>query len=594
MKNDTLPFINTFKHFFPLKEYFVQNRWHLSTGLLCLLIVDALQLLIPLVIKRAIDGLTLKTVNPYILLEYGLIIMIIAVLIATLRFIWRYFVFGHSRKVEQGLRNKLFQHLETLSLSFYQRTRTGDLMARSINDINAIRMAAGMGLVALMDSMVIGFAAIGFMLYINPLLTLISLIPAPIFVYLSKKLTHRMSIGYEQVQSIFSDLTERCREAFAGMKAIKAFSLESWEYERMKEGGQQYIAENMRLAKTIAFFFPIILFFTNLGMAIVIWQGGRLTILGHITTGDFVAFIGYLNLLTWPMMAIGWATNLIQRASASMRRINQILDEVPDITSPSMPWHIRSIKGKVKFERLYIQYPGKTEYALSDITLTIPKGQTVSLVGRVGSGKTTLLNTIPRLLDGIKGRIYIDDIHIRDMPLDILRKNIGFVTQETIIFSDSIKNNILFGRDKISNERLEAALKAAQLFDKVQSFEKGLDTILGERGATLSGGERQRLTIARALVSDPPILILDDSLSMVDTKTEEKILNQVLTLRKNKTNLIVSHRLATISRADLIIVLDAGKLVEVGDHRSLLAKESHFQKIYRTQLLVRELNTRVE
>ena len=463
-------------------------------------------------------------------------------------------------------------------------------MARSINDINAIRMATGMGLVALTDSTVIGIAAIGFMIYINPLLTLISLIPAPIFIYLSKKMTHKMATGYENAQKVFSDLTESCREAFAGIRAVKSFTIEPWENNRIKHEGKRYVSENMKLAKTIAFFFPLILLFTNLGLGIVIWLGGRLTILGNITTGDFVAFIGYLNLLTWPMMAVGWATNLVQRAAASMRRINQILEETPDIVGPRKHSDLLKIEGKIDFKGLSIRYPGKSDYALENVTLSIRKGKTISVVGRVGSGKTTLLNTIPRLLDGTEGKVYVDDIRIQDIRLNILRKNIGFVTQETIIFSDTIKNNVVFGRNHISETLLERALRAARIYDKIQGLERGLDTILGERGITLSGGERQRLTIARALLDDPPILILDDSLSMVDTKTEEEILNSILTFRKGKTNLIVSHRLTTISRADLIVVFDKGKLVEMGDHNDLLKNDNHFTEIYKKQLLVRELN----
>jgi ATP-binding cassette subfamily B protein len=579
----------TLKTFQPLKVYFVQNRWRIAFGLFCLLLVDFLQLLIPLVIKGAIDALTMKTATSGSLLKYGLVIATIASIIALMRYIWRHLLFGHSRKVEEGLRNRLYRHLQTLSLSFYHRTKTGDLMARATNDVNAIRMATGMGMVALTDGLVLGIASIGFMISISPYLTLIALIPAPIIIYLSRIFTRRMSTGYESVQNTFSELTERVREAFAGIRVVKAYFRESWENQKVENEGRRYISVNMEVAKTIALFFPMMAIFTNLGLAIIIWMGGRMTILGSITTGDFVAFIGYLNLLTWPMMAMGWVTNLIQRGAASMRRINRVLEEVPEIVDAAAPHSASQIRGRIEFKRFSLKYPGKNTYAAKDIDLIIEAGQTVSLVGRVGSGKTTLLHAIPRLFNTPKGTLFIDGEDVQDIPLKTLRESIGFVTQETIIFSDTIRNNVLFGRSGVSDHELEAILRAAEIYDEIQALEEGVDTVLGERGITLSGGQRQRLTIARALVSDPPILILDDALSMVDTRTEERILNKVLEFRAQKTNLIVSHRLSTISRADFIAVLDRGKLAEVGDHKTLMATGNEYARLYEKQLMAEEL-----
>jgi ATP-binding cassette subfamily B protein len=558
-------------------------------GLFSLLLVDFLQVLIPLIIKKVIDSLTFKTATSGILLKYGMLIMAIAIIIALFRYIWRYLLFGHSRKVEEGLRNRLYRHLQTLSPSFYQRVRTGDLMARSINDINAVRMATGIGMVALTDGIVIGISAIGLMIYINPYLTLISLIPAPIIICLTKIITRRMFTGYERVQKTFSDITERVREAFAGIRVIKAYSMERWEYQKIEKEGKKYISENMHLARTVAFFFPMMVILSNLSLAIVIWMGGRLTILGQITTGDFVAFIGYLNLLMWPMMAMGWVTNLVQRGSASMGRINSILEEVPEITDSPLPRHVPQIRGSIKFKDFSLKYPGQEAYAVKDINLFIGTGQTVALVGRVGSGKTTLLHAIPRLFNLPEGTVFIDGVDVRNIPLKKLRESIGFVTQEIMIFSDTIRNNVLFGRSDVSEESLEEALKTAQIFDEIQTFEKGLDTLLGERGITLSGGQRQRLTIARAILSNPPILILDDALSMVDTRTEEKILNRILEFRKYKTNLIVSHRVSTISRSDLIVVMDRGQLAGVGDHKTLMDMGNEYAKLYKKQLLAQEL-----
>lgn len=583
----------TLKNFLPLKKYFLQNRWPLVFGLISLLTVDFLQLLIPLVIKRAIDLLTIKTATAHILFKLGLTIVGIASMIALLRYIWRHLILGHSRKVEEGLRNQLYSHLQTLSLSFFQRKRTGDLMARAINDINGIRMATGMGLVALTDGAVLGIAAIGFMMSINVKLTLISLIPAPFIVLATKILTRRMSLGFETVQKTFSDLTERVREAFSGIRVIKSYNRENWEYKRIQHVGRRYISENMRLAKTLAFFFPMMTIFTNTGLAIVIWIGGRLTIMGNITTGDFVAFTAYLNLLTWPMMAMGWVANLIQRGSASMRRINNILEEVPEIKDSPQMEDMARIIGGIEIKGLTIGYPGQTEHVLKSVDFKIDAGKTVALVGRVGSGKTTLLHTIPRLLEIPSATLFIDGRDIRQIPLKTLRKNIGFVTQDVFIFSDTIRNNVLFGRSNVSREELYAALGAADILEFVQDLEKGLDTILGERGITLSGGQRQRLTIARALIADPPILIMDDALSMVDTLTEQRILNQVLQLRQNRTSLIVSHRISTISRAERILVLDRGELVEEGTHETLMAKKGVYATLYEKQLVAQQLEKEV-
>jgi len=474
-------------------------------------------------------------------------------------------------------------------------------MARAMNDINAIRMASGMGLVALIDGTVLGLAAIGFMMSIDLKLTLIALIPAPVVIILTKILTRRMSTGFEAVQRTFSALTERVREAFAGIRVVKAHNRETWEYTKIKEQGERYVAENMNLAKTLALFFPMMMIFTNSGLAIVILLGGRYAILGNITPGDFVAFISYLNLLTWPMMAMGWVTTLIQRGSACMRRINHILEEVPDITDPApmqdfsggeMPEGIdlKQVEGEIEIRDLNLKYPGQTDYALKGIHLKINGAETVAVVGRVGSGKTTLLQTIPRLLDVQENTVFMDRRDIRQIPLKTLRKNIGFVSQEVFLFSDTIRNNVIFGRRGIDDRALEKALSSAGILEEIQDLERGLDTVLGERGITLSGGQRQRLTIARAIVQPLPVLILDDALSMVDTRTEEEILNQILSLRHDKTNLIVSHRVSTISRANRIVVLDKGELVEEGSHDSLIALGGVYATLYEEQRLEEELD----
>jgi ATP-binding cassette subfamily B multidrug efflux pump len=577
------------RDFKPLKPYFIENRISLVLGLSSLLLVDAFQLYIPRIIKNSIDTLATGRANSQLLLKYALIIVGIAITMAIFRYIWRYLVFGHSRKVEEALRNKVYQHLQTLSLSFYWRTKTGDLMARSVNDIDAVRMATGMGLVALTDGIVLGLATIGFMLYINIPLTLISLIPTPFIFYLTLILTRRLGRQFKQAQQTFSELTESVREAFDGIRIIKAYNRQGWEYSRVKQKGNKYIENNLDVGRTIALFFPIMTLFTNLGLAVVVWLGGRLTILGNITTGDFVAFISYLNLLTWPMMALGWVTNLIQRGSASMKRINGILEEIPEITNQIDEPFRGNIRGEINVSNLTFCYPTKKDPALQDVSFSIKAGQTVAIVGGVGSGKSTLLHTIPRLIDTERCMIRIDGIPIHEIDLTILRSSIGFVTQETHIFSDTIQENIVFGRQAVDRDAISNVMRLSQLTDEIGSFPEGIQSLLGERGVTLSGGQRQRLTIARALISDPPILILDDALSQVDTNTGSAILNNILEMRKDRTNIIVSHRLSTIRRADIIYVLKGGRLVEMGDHITLLAARQEYARLYERQQVSEEL-----
>ncbi len=587
----TEPFLKALLHFRTLKPYFAQNRWALAVGLLCLLLVDGLQLLIPQVIKRAVDALTVKSgAHPHrMLLACALAIVVIALLMGAFRYVWRYLIFGHSRRIERDLRNRMYHHLQTLSPDFFQKAKTGDIMARAINDINAIRMATGMGLVALTDGTVLGIAAIGFMISIDLKLTLISLIPAPIVVMLTRSLTRRMSQTFETVQQIFSDLTEKVRETFAGIRVIKAYHREAWTGERLEQEGSRYVAENMKLARVLGLFFPMMAIFANAGLAVVIGLGGRLTILGEITTGDFVAFTAYLNLLAWPMMAMGWVTNLVQRGAVSMHRINQILDEVPEIRDAPEARPLDRIEGAISFRSFTFGYATSPEPVLKNLKLRIDSGQSVAIVGRVGSGKSTLLKALPRMINVAPGTIYLDGVDIVRIPLNALRGSMAFVTQEVFVFSDTIRNNIVFGRNGFTEAWLQTVVRASGLEEEIGRLEKGLNTLVGEKGIALSGGQRQRLTIARALMANPPILIMDDPLSMVDTLTEDRILNHVLELRRHKTSILISHRVKTLSRVDRIFVLEGGQVVEEGNHHDLIKAGGVYAALYERQLLADEL-----
>jgi ATP-binding cassette, subfamily B, multidrug efflux pump len=581
--------VKRMKTFKTLKNNYIENRWRILIGLIALLIVDVLQLFIPRVIKYAIDDLTLGTLSPSSLLLYGLEVLILALGIGGFRYVWRYFLLGTARRIEKALRDRLFIHLQTLSPSYFSHTKIGDLMAHATNDIDAVRMSLSLGVVFLMDTIILGVLTIFFMIYIHPKLTLFAILPMPLITLITLLFSQSIHHRFEILQKTFASLTERVREAIAGIRVIKAYVLEEREMEKLSHLSQDYIQKNLNVTKVWGMFFPIILFFSNLSMAIVLYLGGKLTIFQSISIGDFVAFMSYLGLLAWPMMALGWAINVIQRGSASMERLNQIFEETPEIFDSSDVIQSGPLKGRIEMRGLTYSPGNGGNPLLQDIHLTVKEGERMVIVGRTGSGKTIFCNLIARILEPPKGHLFLDGIEIHKIPLEVLRKSVGYVPQDTFLFSDTIRENIALGKLDATDEEIEEAARLAQIYEEIMEFSEGTNTVIGEKGITLSGGQRQRIAIARAILMNPPIFILDDALSSVDIQTEERILGGLEKFLRGKTSILITHRIAPLRRANRIIVLEEGKVAEVGDHNSLLSKGGIYTKLYWQRQLEEEL-----
>jgi ATP-binding cassette subfamily B protein len=577
------------KSFKTLKNDFIANRLQILIGLVALLIVDVLQLFIPRVIKYVIDDLTLGIISPSRLLLYGLEVLILALGIGSFRYIWRYFLLGTARRIEKALRDRLFIHLQTLSSSYFSHTKVGDLMAHATNDIDAVRMSLSLGVVFLMDTIILGVLTIFFMIFIHPKLTLFAILPMPLITLITLLFSRSIHHRFEILQKTFASLTERVREAIAGIRVIKAYVLEERETEKLSHLSQDYIQKNLNVTKVWGMFFPVILFFSNLSMAIVLYLGGKLTIFQSISTGDFVAFMSYLGLLAWPMMALGWAINVIQRGSASMDRLNRIFEETPEISDSSDVIRLGPLKGRIEMRGLTFSPGNGGNPLLQDIHLTVEEGERMVVVGRTGSGKTILCNLVARILEPRQGYLFFDGIEIHEIPLEVLRKSVGYVPQDTFLFLDTIRENIAFGKLDATDKEIEEAARLAQIYDEIMEFPEGPNTVIGEKGITLSGGQRQRIAIARAILMNPPIFILDDALSSVDIQTEERILEGLEKFLQGKTSILITHRIAPLRRADRIIVLEQGRVAEMGDHNTLLSKGGIYTDLYWQRQLEEEL-----
>ena len=577
------------KSFKTLKGDIMENRWRILIGLFALIIVDVLQLFIPRIIKYAIDDLTSGVISPHQLLLYGIEVLILSIGIGGFRYVWRYLLLGAARRVEKALRDRLFLHLQTLSFSYFSRTKVGDLMAHATNDIEAVRMSLALGSVFLVDTIILGILTIFFMIYIHPLLTLYAILPMPLITVITLLFSRVIHQRFEILQRTFALLTERVRESIAGIRVVKAYVQEATEREKLSRLSQDYIQKNIGVTKVWGIFFPFILFFSNLSMAIVLYLGGKLTIFQSISIGDFVAFMSYLGMLAWPMMALGWAINVIQRGEASMGRLNKIFGEIPEISDLTEATWSGALKGRIEMRGLTFSPGNGGNPLLRDIHLTVHKGERIVIVGRIGAGKTVLCDLLVRILEPPKGRIFFDGIEIHHIPLKVLRRNIGYVPQETLLFSDTIRENIAFGNLDATEEEIEKAARTTQIYEEVMGFPEGMNTVIGEKGITLSGGQRQRIAIARTLLMNPPIFILDDALSSVDIQTEERILEGLEKFLKGKTSILITHRIAPLQRADRIIVLDEGRVVEMGDHPTLLAKGGIYADLYWQRQLEEEL-----
>jgi ATP-binding cassette subfamily B protein len=578
------------KRLLPLLPYLKKYRSSYFWGGLCVLVMNSAWALIPPIIGKAIDDMRKAGISMHKIGMLALLLLAISGTKAIFQFLIRWILIGVSRDIEFDLRNDLFLHLEKLSHSFYQRTRTGDIMARATNDLNAVRMLLGPGFMYTANTVVFTAIALGFMMHISYRLTFYAFLPLPVVSIIIQYFGRQIHERFERIQAMFSEISARAQENFSGVRIIRAYVQEEAEISGFEVANREYISRSLTLVRLMGMLWPTLETMLGLAIVLVLWLGGREVIYGRISVGDFTAFNTFMVQLTWPVIALGWVINIFQRGTASLVRINELMLQQPEISdSPKLVAKdlAQDVQGEIEFRNLNFAYDGVS--VLRDISLRIPSGTSLAIVGPTGAGKTTLVSLIPRIYDAEPGSVLIDGRPIREYPLAMLRRNIGFVPQETFLFSETIRENIAFGVQDAGEEDVRWAAQAANIANEIEDFPEGYKTLVGERGITLSGGQKQRTAIARALIRNPRILILDDALSSVDTQTEDKILNHLRSVMSGRTTIFISHRVSTVRNADRIAVLHGGRIVELGTHEELLQRNGYYFDLYNKQLLEEEL-----
>ncbi len=567
-----------------LRPYFKGHIRAMLVGMLAMVITDFCVLLTPKLQAHAIRAIENRD-DMKIVFLYSFAVFGVIALAGVFRYMWRVFYINASMKIAYEIRNDIMRKLMSFSPRFYSQYTTGDLMARATNDLEAVRMATGPGILFGLDIIVLGIPSICILFIMNWKLALMALAPAPFIAVLVFYFEKKIHIVFEKVQAQFSLLSEKVRENVAGIRVIKTYTQEEAEVRNFEELSRNYVKHNMKMANIDGMFRPIITFFATLSIIIILLSGLKSVVNGTMDLGDFWAFNEYMWFIVWPMIGIGWIVSMVQRGTASMKRLNEILERAPDIVDPENPLTIGKVKGDIEFRNVSFKYEDDAEWALRNISFKLKAGEKLGIAGKVGSGKTALINLLLRFYDPQEGEILLDGVNIKNIAVKELRNSFGFIPQETFLFSDTIKNNIAFGIKDYTEEMIKDVASVAQLYENIQEFPKKFDTLVGEKGVTLSGGQKQRTAISRALIVDPAIIVFDDAFSSLDTETEEKILNNLEGKWKGRTTVVISHRVSTIRNFDCIIVLEGGHISEKGKHEELIDKKGIYFQIYEHQKL---------